>query len=64
MKYVINNKVDNINIISTNNDKYFITIVNKIQNENADDLFIIQTVNQAIKYINEFCDNLSLTIND
>jgi len=43
------------------NDYDFVDIVNLIQDEN-EDYFILETPQQCINYINDYCDNLTLTI--
>lgn len=52
--------VDNI-VKEFSNDRDFVEFVNNIQEENSDK-FILQTTQQCINYINEFCDNLILEI--
>jgi hypothetical protein len=43
------------------NDEDFIAITNLIQDENEHH-FILETTEQCINYINNYCDNLTLII--
>lgn len=63
MEYTIINNIEGIVIFKSDlgvDLKYFTRL---IADENNDDAFAIKTVNDAIVYLNTYCDNLTLHIN-
>lgn len=58
--YNLINILDNITILSTNSNEELISKVKLIAIENCDDDMNIDTIDDAINYINEYSSNLEI----
>jgi hypothetical protein len=62
--YRILHNIDTEKTTILNNDNEFVEFTQKVREENGDkDIITINTVSDSIYYINNYCENLILSIN-
>ena len=63
-KYQLHNNVENVEVLSTELQTVFVTYIREIIMRENGDKVKIETYQDAIKYIEDYCDNLNVNILD